>query len=283
MEFILRHAFLVEGMGDSTILQNFIDVMDQPSVVFFIHWDKKFVLPILSAKHAEIKFIEQSKVSWGSTSLSKVTLRLLEEAFKEKFDYYHLISSQDFILCNWDCFDEFFSRNKGKQFIDISELNTIFSHRISTYHYLEQVDLPRKLKYKLSNFSGKLQQLVGIDRLKKFHLKRETPKGEHWFSIDNNFVGELLSSKSRRLIEQLLKYTFISDEMWVQLLYYNSHFFEYDFTKIRLIDWKRGNPYIFKESDFSLLKRDLNMQKLIFIRKVDVDLSGSLKKELQRL
>lgn len=40
-----RHAIMVMGAGDSSVLQRTITFLDDLDIDFFIHWDKKFDLP----------------------------------------------------------------------------------------------------------------------------------------------------------------------------------------------------------------------------------------------
>lgn len=66
---------------------------------------------------------------------------LLEQAYIEGYDYYHIISGVDLPLKNNKEIDLFFEENKGKEFIlydnNILEDNPEISRRTKYYHFLQ--------------------------------------------------------------------------------------------------------------------------------------------------
>ena len=72
-----------------------------------------------------------------------------------------------------------------------------------------------------------------------------------------------------------------ADESFVQTLIYNSDFRENLYYKkfddnfescMRLIDWKRGTPYVFHSEDFSEIKES----EMMFVRKVDENIDKEI-------
>lgn len=277
----MKHAFLIIGMGSSETIREFIKIYDHKDVGFFIHWDKKFSQPHFTANYAKIYYLEQQSISWGGTSLSKLSLRLLETSAHFHYDFYHLMSSQDFVLVPFQEFDEFFENNIDTQFIDVVQDSERFAHRIRTFHPFESLNLPRGLKYRLAQFSGILQQSIGVDRLSKFQLKEGVGKGDQWFSVSQSFVDYVLNPERRNLVNTMLTWTFISDEMWMQTIYKNSPLYTKDYQRIRYIDWKRGNPYVFRSSDYQFLQCKRQNSQSLFIRKVTNGLAKRLAEGYQ--
>ena len=82
-------------------------------------------------------------------------------------------------------------------------------------------------------------------------------------------AGYIISNE--KFIKKYFKYSYCSDELFVQTLVYNSKFYNNLYLKkdddymsiMRYIDWNRGEPYIFKSEDFN----DLINSKYLFARK----------------
>lgn len=280
MGAILKHAILVEGIGNGNVFQNLVNVLDDENIDFYVHWDIKYEKPDIRANFSSVIFIKSRNVKWGGTSLSKLSIQLLQVAYAQQYDFYHIISSQDFVLMNKRIFKLYFLIHDGEQLINFDNNKQQFIHRISTYHFLENINMPRKIKYNIAEISGRIQLLLGINRLKKIGLKNGVGKGEHWVSLTNDFVKYLFQEKNLRIINELTKKTFVSDEMLIQTMLLNAPKKYKVNDSLRYIDWKRGNPYIFKSSDFVEVKSKINLGNYIFIRKVSESLSNKLEEYL---
>ena len=88
--------------------------------------------------------------------------------------------------------------------------------------------------------------------------------GSQWISITNEFCQYLLQNDF--LIRMLFEEGIAVDELFVQTLCWNSSFKEkiYAGKPIRLIDWNRGNPYVWQEKDIE----EIRNSECLFIRKV---------------
>ncbi|QGG58972.1 beta-1,6-N-acetylglucosaminyltransferase [Loigolactobacillus bifermentans] len=129
--------------------------------------------------------------------------------------------------------------------------------------------------------NAKIQSFLRIDRLRNrgsLHIG----KGEHWASINKDLAKKICNKSSFEKIKAIFKDTFISDEMWLQTVVLNpDYFFDNgsaifnNAEKTRLIDWSRGNPYVFNEEDFKNLVNELNGE-YAFIRKVEPSLAKKI-------
>lgn len=111
---------------------------------------------------------------------------------------------------------------------------------------------------------------------KVLHFKRhwdfELRKGCNWFTISNACLEYVISRKD--FVMHNFRYIACVDEIFLQTLIWNSPFRDKIFNQeneydscMRDIDWSRGNPYIWKESDFPYL----STSKRFFCRKVSLD------------
>ena len=94
--------------------------------------------------------------------------------------------------------------------------------------------------------------------------------GSQWFSITSNLAKYILSNED--WIYEHFRFTCCGDEHFLQTLVLNSPFSESLFLKeqnsdcmanMRYIDWKRGNPYVFRLED----QQDLVDSPYLFARK----------------
>jgi len=83
-------------------------------------------------------------------------------------------------------------------------------------------------------------------------------KGCNWWSITEEFAKEIVSHKDE--IEKLYKYTLCSDEIFVHTILWHSRFKDAIYNPndeylgcMRAIDWKRGDPYVWKSEDYDTL------------------------------
>ena len=97
-------------------------------------------------------------------------------------------------------------------------------------------------------------------------------KGTNWVSITQACVEYVVSQKP--FVLKRFNYTFCPDEFFLQTLVWNHPDFraalysekdEYEGC-MRLIDWKRGNPYVWTLAD----KEELEQSNRLFARKFDM-------------
>ena len=102
--------------------------------------------------------------------------------------------------------------------------------------------------------------------------KMDFVKGANWVSITQACVEYVVSQKP--FVLKRFNYTFCPDEFFLQTLVWNHPDFraalysekdEYEGC-MRLIDWKRGNPYVWTLAD----KEELEQSNRLFARKFDM-------------
>ncbi|KRK39959.1 hypothetical protein FC07_GL001857 [Loigolactobacillus bifermentans DSM 20003] len=257
-----------------------INLLDSDSIDFYIHWDLKSAKPSFLSNYSKIHLVPRRKVYWGGQSLTFVTLDLIKFAIQGEYDFYHIVSGQDMCLMDKQHFETFFKNHYKSNFIDLHNTSE-YLWRVKYFYFFEKLNIPRRLIYELALMNAKIQSFLRIDRLRNrgsLHIG----KGEHWASINKDLAKKICNKSSFEKIKAIFKDTFISDEMWLQTVVLNpDYFFDNgsaifnNAEKTRLIDWSRGNPYVFNEEDFKNLVNELNGE-YAFIRKVEPSLAKKI-------
>lgn len=279
-----KHAYLIEAHCNKEQLKILLDCLDYEKNDIYIHIDlrskelKNFGKEI-HLKKSKLFFVKSEKVRWGGFSQIQAELNLLEKAYsKNEYCRYHLISGVDMPLKSQNYIHDYFDKDDTEyvQFDykdDVKEINK----RVSKYHFLrDYIERNNKIGNLVEKISLKIQDILKINRCKK--IKVELKKGSNWFSITDKAAKYILENK--KWIKDNFKYTKCCDEIFLQTLIYNSPFKDklyYDEiekrnTCLRFVDWKRGNPYIFKLEDFD----ELIKSHYIFARKFDEKIDNNI-------
>ena len=267
-----RHAYLIMAHNNFEQLKKLVECIDYKDNDIYIHIDKK-------VKNIDYNNIEKNvvysriywinkriNVKWGDYSQVKCEMLLLKKAFEKKYLYYHLISGSDMLLKKPEIINEFFEKNKGKEFLhfESSTQNKEYIDRISKYYFFvgRNKNIVKKILYKSilffqKPFKRKVNNLIVL-------------KGANWCSITNDFVKYLIDNE--KYIKHIFNHTLNPDEIFMQTMLINSKFkerlyynkFDNNYESIMYcIDWKRGNPYEFTMDDYDYL----NNSKMLFARK----------------
>ena len=298
----MKHAYLIIAHQKWNQLIMLLQQIDSENNDIYIHIDKKAKnVPIdlikSSVKKSKIEIYQKYKVYWGSFEIVQSELLLFEEASKQKYDYYHLLSGMDLLIKSQSEIAEFFEKNKGYEFVHFDTEERLkqdneIKRRTKLYHFLQ--NYRRRYKIKLFNeiftFLERLllviQIVLHIDRMKK-HPEIKVKYGSQWVSITDSLVNYILQKEE--LIYQIFKYTNCADELFIQTLVYNSEFKEKLFDKnyndsqlanMRLIDMKKrgnnGNPYTWRYSD----SNEIDESQCLFARKFDIDVDEKIIKQI---
>lgn len=273
----MRHAILVCAHTNFKILQMFIDLFDDEKYDFYILVDKKVPVDEKTVlerypKKSSVYFCPRIDVCWAGYSLIEANLLLYEESSKRNYDYYHFFHGSDFPLKTCNEVDGFFTKNLGKQFVNIHQ--TAFTKtKCGYYHFF--VDN----RYYRNNYFVKAMNKICLYAQKLIKVKRncdiELYCGSAMTSLTHDCVMYVLSKRDE--IKKRFNYALAADEVFLQTMIANSPFrdqiYKFDnsyHANVRLIDWGRraGNsPYTFKMNDFEqLISVD---EDICFARKFD--------------
>lgn len=273
-----KQAIMIIAHNNIWTLERLIKMLDSEYFDIYIHIDKKSKINDLQyikniVKKSKIFVYKKINVRWADYSQIRCELFLLNEAKKNNnYSYYHLISGADMPLKNAKEIYDFFEKHNGKEFVHFNSSSfPIYKYNwLRYYWFFRKFSRKSKILYMLDYLSVKLQKILHVNRLKKNNLTFMT--GANWFSITNKFCDYILMNENN--LKKIYKHTRCSDEIFLQTLLYNSHFkdnlyysnFDDNYIAcMRCIDWKRGNPYVFRTADYYSL---INSEYM-FARKFD--------------
>lgn len=283
-----KQAYLIIAHKFDNTLRALLCMLDQVENDIFIHMDIKNTTFNEDEcknliKNSSIFFTERTNVTWGGYSQINSELILLEAATKHyHYDYYHLLSGQDLPLKSAYYIKDFFLHNKGKEFVGFDGNEFVDLDRV-LYRYPLQETVGRNRK----SFTGRIAAVITYCQ-KIFNIKRNKgitfQKGPNWFSITDDLANYVVKKKS--WIKKVFSNTVCCDEVFLQTVIVNSGFinqvYQMEFDKnsaegaLRLVDWERGGPYVFRIDDY----KELAQSKLIYARKFDCNEDQEIIKSL---
>ena len=155
-----------------------------------------------------------------------------------------------------------------------SEIYKLFPYHTKSmlrvkYYYWFQDKIGRKYKF-LTRSLKAIQKVLHVNRNKGIAFQ----KGSNWFSITDGLARYVVSKKA--WIKKTFHDTICCDEVFLQTIIVNSTYKDrlaqtvFDNSNemfMRLIDWKRGNPYVFTIDDLNEIKAS----PMLFCRKFSGD------------
>lgn len=282
-----KHAYLIIAHNEFNILKILLSMLDDERNDIYLHFDKKVVNinwdEFQTQKSQLIILDKRVDVRWGDLSQIKVELLLFETAYNSgEYLYFHLLSGVDLPIKTQDYIHHFFDVNNGREFVGYSPLT--MTSRVLKYHlftrYLKQSNIITRI---IRHFCFSIQDCLYYQRKEDITFYR----GCNWVSITPNLVSVIL--KRKEFILKRFKYTYCCDEFFIHSILqdsvlkdniYNS---EDEFIGcMRLIDWDRGSPYVWKNEDFQELKNSVKL----FARKFcteDMEIVRKVQKEYSNM
>lgn len=286
-----KHAYLIIAHKNIDQIQLLLSTIDDERNDIFLHIDAKAQKeggsPLsFTTQRSQLILVPPIKVSWGGASGIFVELNLLSAALEHApYEYLHLISGQDLPIKTQDYIHAFFQQNGGKQYIGFDKKaneSGSFLNRVSYYYPLREtvgrIDGPtwsRPLRA-AEKLLVLLQRCAGVDRTKGESDRYW--KGANWFSITGDFASYVIQNEAQ--LKKRYAQTFCADEVWLQTLIMNSPYRQnLGSGNLRYIDWERGGPYVFRSSDFDLIKTS----DKLFARKFDITVDKEIIDEVVQL
>ena len=273
---VKKHAYLILAHEDNLTLRTLVGLIDDQQNDIFIHMEKKnksydpgYIEKI--PQKSKVYHSDRIKVSWGGYSVIEAELMLLKLAVeKGKYLYYHLLSGQDLPIKSMKDIRSFFDYNQGKEFVRFQDSVYHYQYRTKYFYFLQEAvgRNGSSVFQTIDKISVKIQKVLHVQRNKNVVFQ----KGTQWFSITDELARYVL--EKAEWIKKVFKYTLCCDELFLQTIISNSRFQERLFHKefdddleaiMRLIDWERGNPYVFRKEDYE----DIIKCKFLFARKFD--------------
>jgi len=238
----MRHAFLIQVHDHYDQIKNLIDdicLVEQCSV--YVHVDLKadslFEQLLKNYRdHERVTIIsDREKVYWSDFSQVKATLNLLKTAIKGNYDYYSLISGQDYMIKPLEQFNDFLQENQGLEFLEAKERNNTWRVKLTHLHTRK----PQFRKYRYYRYYALLNSILRY-RAKKHVNQYKIYFGSSWFTLTKNAVNYILDFVSNQpgFIADFETST-CGDEHFFQMILMNSHFKSKIYNdNLRLIKYK---------------------------------------------
>jgi len=280
---VKRHAYLIIAHQHFDMLKSLICALDSEHADFYIHINKSVKNlneeDILSAAvKSQIKIYRKYKITWGADTQIRCELFLMEQAVKETYDYYHLLSGVDIPLKTSGEIEAFFEAQE-MSFLEVKQEENLTGTlaRVRRYYPLQRFigrqtagrGIRHALLDQLDYECEKIQNLVGIDRTKNAPFAY--CRGANWFSIRHELIVYALEHK--KLIRKYFYSTKNADELFLQCIAMSSPYKDSIVRdSLRLVDWQRTefggcSPHTFTMDDWDML---IGSDKL-FARKFDPD------------
>lgn len=243
----------------------------------YVHIDKKSSIPTEEINSRAI-VIKRFKIYWGAWEHLYAFWTLLEMAHQSNnnYDYYHLVSGQDYLAVNPQYFDELLGP-EGTNYVEVFSIP-----RAGWWEGGEPIFQYRTLA-SLCDIRcgiGRLLNIKSVQFQKLFRLKRQLPEfplysGIIYGSLHKDFVRWMLENPFAKKLLFCLKNTTLAEEVFFSTAIMNSPFKEKCAQyNLRYMDWKTISPNL----KILTLEDSENIiaSKSLFMRKVDSKESTSL-------
>jgi len=237
---------------------------------------------------------------WGHFSLVKASLNLLRQAFQSgrQYDYYILLSGQDYPIKSKAYIANFLDQHQGQDFIEYFTLPSERLrekqgglYRINRFHQISEnchKEFPPYSKKRLFNKLFNKWAEVYSSKKRRMPLDMQPYAGSQWWMLTNKTIGILLGFLEKNpSVEKFFENVWIPDEIFFQTVLMHlqkEHGLSIINNNYRYTDWddrsggKAFNPKILSEKDFDLLLQS----DALFARKFDEKASFKLIQMLQQ-
>ena len=234
------------------------------------------------ASNKKCLVVSKYEINWGGYNHLNAIIDLLELAYKDGNEYFHIITGEDYPVKSSTEIAKFGEENKDKIFMSCKKVSELGKNISDRYHYFYLTDY---LDYKKN---AKLKKCITFLIHKLFKIKRrnignftekEIYKGLVYVSLPKDAVRYVFEyiNKDRNYLNDL-KTCEIAEEFFFQTILMNSRFKENIVCEhLRYINWtyKNGsNPAILDKEDYEKIKNG----NYLFMRKI-----GKQSKELLKL
>lgn len=270
MTLSMRHCIIMTAYKDIETINRFISLTPN-SWGIYIHLDKKSNLRA-SEINSRAKVVSIKKIYWGGWEHLYAFWHLLKFAKREgvKYDYYHLISGQDFYACPISEFDKLLGYD-GMSYMGLFPIPNpdwkweggykIFKYRTLSSYCDVRNAIPRainKIYYLLQKYT----------RMEKKLPNYPLYGSSVYCSLHNDFVEWMVNSHMAESLLFKLRNTLCAEEVFFQTVIMNSPFKNKVKAEVtlRYVDWhSEPKPKFLVASDFSKIKESNSL----FCRKVD--------------
>lgn len=290
----MRIALLVQCHCLPKQINMLLDVMNSDDIDIFIHVDKKSDI-IKDLTHREniffVKDNDRIDVRWATISQVDATLVLLRYAMEQSasYDYFFLISGQDFLIKTVEEMLLFFKQNAGKNFVNLFESKSILG-KPTNYDKRNEIVYPKwclrkGLVYRVLRriyvaLTGGYYHTWRICKRKNI-LGLTFYFGSQWWCLSAAFVKYMMDYLTNHpQYYSFFKKSCCPDESFFQTLLMNSPFADTRCEYLHYIDWTgcSNSPNVLHMRDYTSVKNS----SALMARKCDMRNDGGLVEKLYK-
>jgi hypothetical protein len=255
--------------------------LSSPSADIFVHVDRKVSeAPFLAAlRGSGVRFIQpRFACTWGGYSLARAIIRCLQAASdKGMYDYFNLLSGQDYPLVTAQDLQNHLSREIGRSFIAYDADKQGKWHqearaRYTGWHFTD-------FRFTGAYFLQRLLSRILPERRFPLPVFYGGNKAT-WWTLHRECVAYILHAyRFNRSLFRFFRFTWAPDEFLIPSLLMNSPFSSSVVnTNYRYIDWSEGkaSPKVLRVDDWDKIIQS----GMWFARKFDEDIDPDVMEQI---
>lgn len=218
----MKHAFLIMAHKQPELIERIVEKIEAQNHFIYIHYDAKSPdfnrISNIRDTHRNITVLDRMNVRWGMFSQTLCELNGFRSMFssENRYDYYHLISGQDYPCVTVDTFDSFFEKNAGTSFMKLdTEDETIeyrkkkFPYRLENWYLNDKLDASI-LGVKLYKIFNRLTKIIP----RPYRAMNSVWGGWNWCSVTRDVLEYcLVYLDEHPEYVRRFRYTLASDEL----------------------------------------------------------------------
>lgn len=282
----MKIAFLILCHKKPNQINKLINTLNDKDVSFFMHVDKKSDISSKINKYDNVFFVENTKrvdVKWGDLSMISATQNLIEESLNcdVKFDYYWLLSGEDFPIKKIDEIKSFLSANKGKNFINIIDKNSgeykKLRKRNDLYYpkwMMKRDKIAIIFKFAYMFMTGGLSKTIFLKRKSEI----EFYYGSQWWVFTYDCINYIYNELNQSNLLQFYRNSLVPDESVYQTVFMNSEYAKTKADKLTYVYWEKNSnhPKTFRMEDYEELMSNDKYMARKFDENIDNDIIDAL-------
>lgn len=280
----MKIAILIQCHKNPKQINLLLERLNHPDIDCYLHIDKKadFADKIIHRENVFVLPDEQRvSVEWAQISQVTATLNLLNTAvagIRGGYDYYWLISGQDWPLRSVEEIVEFFMQHSGENFIQYWSSKNFGEHIQNNFDKRNQIYFPegiigRKYWQKVLK-RGWVEISGGYNRTWKLFQRKQLEVdfyfGSQWWALTGETVEWIINYLGQHEDYYIFyKNTVCPDESFFQTLVMMSPYADKKTDYLTYLHFSEGanSPDILRASDFPQAKES----GCLVMRKVDMD------------
>ncbi len=297
----LNIAYLISAYSDAVQLQRLITALDEGTVDFYLHIDRRVnIQPFIAAlgNKSNIFFIKKRfRVFWGSFAQVRYQQELLSSSLNSgrHYDRFVCLSGMDYPLWTNEAIKRYFAAHPQREYIAARNISTSAferqKNRCRHYYFRDTYVKCLRPVFKIATFL-----------LKAFTIQKqlEVPiegkmcavySGSDYWALTNDCAKYVLEKmKTEHALMRYFKYSYVASEMVIQTIVFNSSFAKHALlfndegtyqglkavTPLHYIEYNSAIK-VFTVNDFDLLMKS----NTPFFRKARTGISDTLIQQIE--